>query len=383
MSGKVWSDADMIATADAIASLGAGDLRLLLKPPLIGLATLWARASHNASLRARIKAAKRVRAERLAAQTERRNLAAIDEILVLMRDGCTLAEACKSQPRFPSQNVIFDLVRKHPGIGARLKSAAAERKHKQAIDLPPVLTAEEIDHIVELIAGGALIKEAFAVARRSHATLREFLRANSGIRARINAAVTDRENGGQARGRQAVVAKRSWADADYDAALAAIRSHRGRTIHEVLGNTLPSYNSIWERARRSGGFAERYRDAIGEQIAWRRTTYAHQPKRVYQKETLRRGLNENDLYREASDLFHKGLDPDLRDDLISYVVIAVLDGELPRDEIASRGASIGWKQNRRFNGMPMDTLDRPMFDDKSVSLGDSLTSGQWSFEDAI
>lgn len=381
---KVWSDADMYATADAIATLGEGNLLHLLKPPLIGLQTLLGRASRNADLMRRIRLAKSVRKQRLSEQADDRYAAALIDVLPLIRSGATVADACRNNPHSPDPTVIFGLLKKRPELKLKLDQAVADREAMKVANRLPPLSDDQIERIMAAVSNGALIKEAFAAtSNRSSSELRVFLRSRPDLKARLNTAVAEREASNRARGRQAVVEKRTWSDADYDAALDAIRNHRGRSIHDVLGNNLPTYNGIWDRSRRSVGFAERFRDAIGEQMAWRRTTYAKQPKRIYQQETLRRGLNENELYREASKLFHRGMDPDLRDDLISNVVTAVLAGELPRDELAVRGAAVGWHHHRKLNGRQMDTLDRPAYDNAKISLLDTITGDQWSFEGAI
>lgn len=381
---KVWSDADMYATADAIATLGEGDLLHLLKPPLIGLKTLLGRAGRNADLMRRIQLAKSIRKQRLSEQADDRYAAALIEVLPLIRSGATVADACRSNAHFPDAKAIYALLKRRRELKLKLDQAFADRDAMKAANRLPPLSDDQIEHIIAAVSNGALIKEAFASAsNRASSELRVFLRSRPDLKARLNTAVAEREASNRARGRQAVVEKRTWSDADYDAALDAIRHHRGRSIHEVLGNNLPTYNGIWDRSRRSVGFAERFRDAIGEQMAWRRTTYAKQPKRIYERETLRRGLNENDLYREVSKLFHRGMDPDLRDDLISNVVIAVLAGELSRDKLTVRGAAVGWHHQRQVNGRQMDTLDRPAYDNAKTSLLDTITSDRWSFEGAV
>jgi hypothetical protein len=377
-----WSEADLFATADAIASLGAGDLLLLLKPPLVGLQSLMARAYRNPELKARIDAAKSRRKANIAAAVEARYVEAFHKTLPLIRAGATLVEACGSDPALPDYTTIYNLVRRHPDLRNKLDETFAARDRDKWNAVPPAVALIEIEKIIELVRSGYLLKDAFdKVSERSHATIRTFLRNNPAIKARIDAAVTARESGPKARGHHAVAEKLTWSDAAYDEALEAVRRHRGKTIHDVLGSDRPTYNSVWRRAQCSPGFAERYRDALGEYKAWRQTAYAKQPKRVYAKENLRRSLNENKLYREVSKLFQNYHDPDLRDDLISSVVIAVLDGEI--DELARDGADFAWQQHRKLQLITMDTLDRPMFDKPGSTLGDTITADQWTFEDAI
>ena len=89
-----FSDADMNATADAIAHLGTGDLLDLLKPPLVGLRTLLSRAARSPALKQRIANAKLIRKRRLTQVAEHRYADALRQMLPLIRNGATVQDAC-------------------------------------------------------------------------------------------------------------------------------------------------------------------------------------------------------------------------------------------------------------------------------------------------
>ncbi|MGO3931791.1 hypothetical protein [Rhodopseudomonas pseudopalustris] len=171
----------------------------------------------------------------------------------------------------------------------------------------------------------------------------------------------------------------------YDEALAILRSDpaKARLIIKRAKGRLPSFNAIVSRAKTDPAVAAIFGDARLKRRAAKahaRTDKANKP--VYQDGVLRSGLLLDDLYREASTLFHRGL-PD-RDDMISEVVLAVLQGELKREEISTKGVKLGWARVSRFN-KGTDSLDRPIARDggSSTTVLDMVKADHWSFEDAI
>jgi hypothetical protein len=78
----------------------------------------------------------------------------------------------------------------------------------------------------------------------------------------------------------------------------------------------------------------------------------------------------------------QGLPPDVRDDIVQSIFMALLEGSLQRNQVKERIRQFVTAHNREANKhgvgkYGLRSLDAPIFDDGSGSLGDRISRGLW------
>lgn len=177
-------------------------------------------------------------------------------------------------------------------------------------------------------------------------------------------------------------------DAAFTAALDHLRSNPLADFEYLLPHGNPevaSFTAVRDRVdskhQRHALFLEEYRVVMLRRAAARRSVNA--PK-VYAEHVLLSGLMLDELYQEASKLFSKSY-PD-RDDMISEVVLAVWDRRITRNEIATKGRSIGLKYINTLTNAKTLTLDDTVSggeEEGRMLWVDTMTTVEWCGEDAI
>lgn len=118
-----------------------------------------------------------------------------------------------------------------------------------------------------------------------------------------------------------------YQEADYSRALAHLQA--GHPLSSLRQFGLPSAEALRSRGRIDPGFHERYRAAVeiyralgtdGEGV------------------TLQRALSQNELYAAVDQALGRGLDPFVREEVRSEMILAVLDGEITEAEITRETA---------------------------------------------
>ena len=381
---KKWDEDAVTASLEAIVTTDAPKYAAVLKPPLVPYATLYERAATDPAFERRLAAAVAVRKARFAAARVAGQLSHLDAIICLVASGMTVRAACKTDRAYPSFGTVYTLLKTDADRSARLHEALRLRDEAASAARPPIVQDEAIQKIAQHVESGSSLGEALTVAGVNKTALYKHYRRDATSRSVVLGAIDRRESGDHATGRAARYdPRRVWTDAEFEAALAAISAYAGKSVKDVLQAPLMTYPVIYGKAQRDPGFLLRLNDAIGGYIKRRKLARPKVVKRVYEQNVLRSGLLLDQIYADASKLFHRGLDDDLRDDMISEVVMAVLDGRLPRDEVAKNGREFGWAFVRGLKRQAIDSLDRTVgFDGDKRSLGDLMTSDQWSFEDA-
>ncbi|ABE62530.1 hypothetical protein Nham_1714 [Nitrobacter hamburgensis X14] len=280
------------------------------------------------------------------------------------------AQALAATPDAPSQPAWSAYLKRTPDRLAEIESLRPGRATPGidaiAANFDPMLRLLEQGHSPES-AG----KELGIFGRRIH----DYLRANPDKRPAYVAALKKRERSPNKRGtRISKEFKRKRFTAEqFDSAVEFIRDHRGMDLSGALLNRrdLPALESIIFRANRNPAFAARYAKAMA--------THAMANAYVYIRDTgvapslLLSSLMQQPLYATAWKHFRKLED---RDDLISEVVLAVLEGEISSDDIGKRDT---FKRIRkRANARVIESLDVPAFhgrdSDSRDSLGDTLAN---------
>jgi hypothetical protein len=91
---------------------------------------------------------------------------------------------------------------------------------------------------------------------------------------------------------------------------------------------------------------------------------------------------ETNDYHRIVELVPANLPPDMRDDIVQSIFLALLEGTLRRDQIRERVRHFVTAHNREANKngigkFGLISLDAPIFADSSATLGDSITRGLW------
>lgn len=215
----------------------------------------------------------------------------IDEIIALIRGGMTGAEACKSNPNFPSYRALTEWATKN-GRKDEISMAWRERERDPAT-----------------------------------ATMKTNL---------------------------------TYTEEQYDAAIELLTRNPRKSIRSQaneIGLDLPSRKLIYHRARKDPAFAARFAAAKQsiQTVVSKHTPRA--PRPLYQSNLLRRALLAHPLYRAANRAVPRG--KDYSEDVIQEIVLAVIEGELSKTDIAAKGNSFGFKRLHIPDGMI--SLDEPTF----------------------
>jgi len=95
---------------------------------------------------------------------------------------------------------------------------------------------------------------------------------------------------------------------------------------------------------------------------------------------LSRGLNQNEIYRVLNSTLPRGMDQDVRDDVLSSMVLAVLDGSTTLEEVKNNWKSYRTAYYRDFNWNSHVSLDEHLGDDgDGATRGDFIRSDQDHF----
>ena len=289
----------------------------------------------------------------------------------LVAKGMQIKQACKTVPGLNYQSFMRYLA-KRPEKRALFDNIAPKK-----VGGSDLLKAN-FDQFIVAIESGLSIDAACKRFDVSCTSLYCMVENDAGLKLRFEQAIVQREAGSNATGRKlrTVPRRGHWTEADFEEALSAIRDTREASVEAALKPPLMPKQTVYKWAAVSARRNELLRNALDSRpIAKHRLAVAKGPKPVYGKEVLRRGLLQNDLFHEANAAVRRGLDPILRDDMISEIVEAVLSGTITFDEIKSRGAEIGTAFMRRNSYFRFDSLDRLSGrGDSDRTLGDTLTT---------
>lgn len=351
-----------------------------------------------------------------------------DQIVDLVESGHTFQSACEVIPGLPSLVSCYKAVKKHPEFAARLNEARANGEGRR-----PGLRFEEAAYTAALeqivLLDDSNIQD-WSVARLPRVdTMRQRARRDPEFAERLAKAMQERDDRLQR--------VRIYSEEDHRTALEIVKFNAGRPKDEVdfilRDKGLPKFETVRDRAKHSDSGMRAFKEAWGTRSsrAWNAedclaalNVFAAQPTRsardletrdlptlstvivmsrtdpevrkeytAYVRlrdqtrsmqvgENLRKSLQHDELYREASKLFYRN-HPDY-DDMITEVLAAVYAGELSRENIKTKGAEIGWGYVNRNRNVDTDSFDAPFGGfDGAASLGETISTDNWSFEDAI
>lgn len=282
----------------------------------------------------------------------------------LIAQGITITAALATSPQFPNLVQFLVFLKRYPAYRAKLDAA----KPVGAITYGENPSRFYFDEIVGLIAKGMSVRAALYSKPEfpSPADFNNFVYGPRGATHRQRLAEAMK------------LGKRIWrggfkfTDEDYNRALAAIISNPDKSLNAILGGDLPTYDALHERCTLDQSFRVRYVAATSGRNANRKIS-AKAPV----------GIWDHALYQRVSDAMSRVklfVDPEVRLDLISDVVVDVWAGKVPPDEITSALSTHITRWNRE--NRPTRSLDEEMFEDGSTTLLDTLTADEWTFESA-
>lgn len=229
---------------------------------------------------------------------------------------------------------------------------------------------QNFDAIINLIAAGDNAETACRALGVNWRKFHDFLRDNPDERARFVAATDKRERGPNAKGTRASPRpRRVWTDDDFERALALIAAFTGADIDDALGDDLPSRASL----ERSDTFKARFYEIMGKRAKRREAARPPQsptePWGLLLKACLR-----SPIYAAAW-RYVKGYEPVDRDDIISTLVLSVLEGERSISDIgkkATRRSAVTATMGYQHQFVSLDRLQHD--DDEAVTLGDTISN---------
>lgn len=287
-----------------------------------------------------------------------------DAIRDLIASGLTDSEALARDPDYPPLSTWSGWLTRHPDRKAEIVSLRPGR----ATPAQDVVAAK-FDEVLRLIEAGANSEDAGKTCGFHHQSLHRYLRNHPDQRSRYVAAERKRESGANKRGTVISTERRRkrWKPEQFEDAVSFIRDHRGFNLQAALRSQhdLPSLESLIFRANRNPAFAARYAKAMA----------AHAMANAYryifsgggEPSLLLYNLMQQPLYAAAWKHFRK---LDDRDDFISEVVLAVLEGTITADDITKRETFKGIR--RRVRGRMTESLDVPAFEGREGDSRDTL-----------
>jgi hypothetical protein len=226
--------------------------------------------------------------------------------------GTTLAEALRSVGL--SRNTWSAYLRRFPDRRARYLAIVP--------DTGLALVAAKFGDIIAAVEAGEAIKAAVLRHGCTDVAFYKHVRNTEGARERLVAATEQR---GAIGGHVAKLeSQKVWSDADYDRALDAIAKARG-SVSDVLGGDLPGAVAVASKARYSKTFRDRLAIVMGERIK-RREAEKPPVSPTGESHHLLDALLRDGLYRAARSVT-AGFDPNDRDDVVSELILAALEGE--------------------------------------------------------
>lgn len=236
---------------------------------------------------------------------------------------------------------------------------------------------EYFDAIVKLVENGATILAALKSRPEfpSYPSFSTVLKARPDLAHRYRQASRKRQAGPNARSRGA-----DYTRAEIDRAIAAVpRLREGSGHHSRVTAGGPHVATLKYHADRSQALGVELRAAYEKRsfaaAAERNVENAQRSARSF--DPLAQALEQNPAYRAASAAVPRGLDPDVKSDVIADICCAVAAGELNVQDIKATARRFLEAHYRRFSPAKFMSLDGPSAWDPDVAIVDTLTTQEF------
>lgn len=151
----------------------------------------------------------------------------------------------------------------------------------------------------------------------------------------------------------------------------------GKIGSEKVAKPIIGFNLL-KRHREANPVFDRFVSSVMVQTrsrAWQR----RQNSQLFHTNVIRAQTND---YHAVADMVPQGLPPDVRDDIVQSIFMALIEGSLQRNQVRERIREFVTAHNRDANKhgvgkFGLISLDAPIFDDGSGSLGDRVSRGLW------
>lgn len=232
---------------------------------------------------------------------------------------------------------------------------------------------EHFDAIVRLVEEGATILGALKSQPEfpSYPTFSTVLKARPDLAARYREANRIRQAGPNARSRGVDYSR----DEIFHAA-EAIRDIQGKIKTKIGGG--PHWETLRVRLAQDASLNEVVASSLELRNRARLAQRVVVEKRVYEVGLLNRGLHQIDAYRAAVSSLPRGLELDIRDDIVAEIVIDVLAGKLGVDEIEFEAREYMREHFRQFSVHAFKSLDEENWSgEDKTSFVDNITADDW------
>ena len=284
-----------------------------------------------------------------------------DEIIARVEAGETMPAVCASDPKFPIYATLWRWATRDPQRSARMKAAVAKQKEGA------IFSAEAIEAGLRTIATSKVrhINEVRLPGEPSYGWYHKRSQTDPDMHARFYAALAARQA-------QPGFKPTRYDAAAYDRMLGEIASNPRRSLGALArcDEKLPTVGALTQRRRRNSEFAAKAAEVVRAKPAF---FYARSKSRAnkYHPDELRRPLVTNDLYQRAESLVPKFHDVDLRDDIRSDMILALLEGRSDEELRTERNAIVK-SHHRRTSSRHIQSLDQILGEDFLVM--DTLTT---------
>lgn len=166
------------------------------------------------------------------------------------------------------------------------------------------------------------------------------------------------------------IQRHAFTDEAYDRVVAFIQA--GGSFRKIRRSDRRDQPKIWAIKARMAADAD-FAAKIAAAIA-ARPKVVKEPKKVWRDGLHQEALQQVDIYRLARAALPRGLEPDVRDDVVSSVVLAVLEGTIRPDEITAKARSYMRKHFQAFGVHSFESLDRRTTLDENLSIVETITT---------
>lgn len=236
---------------------------------------------------------------------------------------------------------------------------------------------EHFDAIVALIRGGMTGNEACSTRPEypSYRSLSEWA-TKHGRMEEVRAAWQTREKSDAARMRTNV----KYTDADWQAVLDVFERYPRKSQRDLDATLraagLPCRDLIKYKRRRDEAFDARFKAVANLKRKRAGRPDPAPPKPVYRSGQLRSALLRDPFFAAAYAAMPRTLDPDIKNDVVADIVLAVLSGAIHVSEIATQAQNYIRDHNRRFARADVSSLDVRVGRNEREALSEILTSSE-------
>lgn len=285
-----------------------------------------------------------------------------DRVLCLIRQGARVETLFRNKDlKIGSVTSLCAMLKSRPDLSKQYDQAIKSRSVRTCSAQGRIV--EQFDAVLERIEAGEGIQKLLLGTFGHTPAFYRLLAARPDLDRRYRRAMRRREAGSKAIGKSA-----RFSDHEVEAA-----------IDRVVGMSPRGDGALYaQRTHQEGPTLEALKTRVSKNVDLdRRLSVAlAERKQHVSASPLKRSIRQNQFYAVALAAMPKGLDPDIKDDVISDLVLAMLEGDITIEEVAMQAKEFIAQHFRRFSSRQYASLDQPVFED-GAPLIDTLTADKW------